>query len=120
MSDSCSVTAPLDVIYLSPKCADKCEILWCEDDNGPCEDCGAAWTRYVLDEKVAAESLALMRMRYNDSMVMKAKEERINRLDREVLLLKALLRESAGELDGVLNVDLLIKIDAALPGTIGA
>ena len=38
------------VIYLSPKCTDCIENdqLWCGNDAGPCEDCGAPWVKYIL------------------------------------------------------------------------
>jgi len=47
------------VIYLEAvceKCRETFELshtgrCWCEDDNGPCEECGKPWVRYVLDEK---------------------------------------------------------------------
>lgn len=38
-----------EVIYLQPECA--CNgsegRLWCQDDQGPCEDCRKPWLRYV-------------------------------------------------------------------------
>ena len=45
------------IIYLQPIC-DKCagDILkfdgrmWCEDDQGACEDCGKHWVKYKLVE----------------------------------------------------------------------
>jgi hypothetical protein len=36
----------LDVIYLEPNCAHS-ERCWCSDDNGPCDECGKPWVRYV-------------------------------------------------------------------------
>lgn len=40
-----------DVIYLQPPC-DECidERCWCQDDNGPCDDCGKPWVKYVRAE----------------------------------------------------------------------
>lgn len=51
-----------DVIYLQPVCAD-CRSafdgqefgrMWCQDDVGPCEECGADWLRYRLDRAALA------------------------------------------------------------------
>ena len=44
------------VIYLQPACkgcnADEGR-LWCQDDQGPCEECGKPWIRYALEIKRA-------------------------------------------------------------------
>lgn len=42
-------------IYLSPACGfgnGNIEILWCQDDHGPCEDCGAPAQPYVRRDVV--------------------------------------------------------------------
>jgi hypothetical protein len=39
------------VIWLMPACSGtsgKCERLWCEENLGPCKDCGLPWVKYVL------------------------------------------------------------------------
>lgn len=39
------------IIWLQPRC-DGCDgyenSFWCEDDMGPCEECGAPCVKYVL------------------------------------------------------------------------
>lgn len=39
------------VIWLQPDC-EGCNLeegrQWCQDDVGPCEECGKPWIRYVL------------------------------------------------------------------------
>ncbi len=35
-------------IWLSPQCDADCERTWCQDNQGPCDECGAKWTKYVL------------------------------------------------------------------------
>jgi hypothetical protein len=35
-----------EAIYLEPECAGP-ERCWCENDQGPCDDCGAPWVKYV-------------------------------------------------------------------------
>jgi hypothetical protein len=41
------------VIYLAPQCLDciNGDRWWCQDDIGPCEDCGRQSVRYILDRK---------------------------------------------------------------------
>ena len=39
------------VIFLQPECAGCYAYegrLWCQDDQGPCEECGLPWVRYQL------------------------------------------------------------------------
>lgn len=38
-----------EYIYLQPlcQCVGADDQLWCWEDQGPCEDCGAPWLRYV-------------------------------------------------------------------------
>jgi len=42
-----------EIIYLSPACVDCAggERTWCQDDMGPCEDCGRLWIRYKIEKK---------------------------------------------------------------------
>jgi hypothetical protein len=35
-----------DVIYLEPDCAFE-ERCWCDTDQGPCDECGLPWVKYV-------------------------------------------------------------------------
>ena len=50
IADAATAADRYPVIYLAPKC-DYCRDdgqMWCCDDAGPCEDCGAPWVKYVL------------------------------------------------------------------------
>ena len=37
---------PENSIWLSPACCDT-ERLWCEEDPGPCDECGRPWVPYA-------------------------------------------------------------------------
>ena len=43
-------------IWLQPACGDACarERLWCEDDIGPCDECGLPCVRYVRAEETSS------------------------------------------------------------------
>lgn len=45
-------------IYLSPNCGDD-DRTWCEDDQGPCDECGAPSVEYVRADIIEAQSKAL-------------------------------------------------------------
>ena len=41
-----------EVIYLAPACNDCFDRDWCQDDQGPCEECGLPWVKYVRADVV--------------------------------------------------------------------
>jgi hypothetical protein len=47
-----------EFIWLEPVCATE-DRSWCQDDQGPCEDCGLPWRKYVRADVVTELCAAL-------------------------------------------------------------